>query len=352
MPLPRAALALALALAPLAAGAKEWALTAGASHPPAVPWVQAIRDHVVPESNRMLRELGAPDTIRWTEAYAGRLYNFRNTLEGVGDGLADIGWVGTLWEPAKMPLENVTFHAPFATGDVHLLVAVQEELHRTVPAMGREWRRHNAVWLGGQVADSYHLVSTAPVASVEDLRGKKVLAPGPAAGWLKGTGAIAVDAGLEEYRDALRTGVAEAGILIASGIAPYRLHEVAPHVVRVDFGAPISGALAMNLDTWNSLPLHMKTLFRFLGREYARRQTDLVAARLREAMARLAREGAKIADFPAAERARWAMRLPDLAGDWVARNEAKGLPAKEVLAAFMDGIRKRGGKPARGWGGE
>ena len=330
-------------------GAKEWKLTAGASHPASVPWVQAIRDRVVPESNRMLAELGAPDRIAWTEAYAGKLYNFRNTLEGVGDGLADIGWVATLWEPAKMPLENVSFHAPFAAADARLTVEVQEELHRTIPAMNKAWRRHNAVWLGGQAADSYQLVSKTPIATVEALRGMKVLASGPAADWLKGTGAIPVDAALPDYRDSLKSGLADAGIVIATGILPFRLHEVAPHVVMAGLGAPISGGLAMNLDTWKSLPLHMKTLFRFLGREYAETQTGILAAMLRETMARLAREGATVADFPDAERVRWAKLLPDLAGDWVARNEAKGLPAKEVLAGFMDGIRKRGGRPARDW---
>ena len=76
---------------------------------------------------------------------------------------------------------------------------------------------------------------------------------------------------------------------------------------------------------------------------------DLVAAAAREAMARLAREGAAIAGFPPAERLKWAGLLPDLAGDWVARNRAKGLPARKLLAAFMDGIRERGGTPARDW---
>ena len=27
------------------------------------------------------------------------------------NGLADLGWVGTLWEPIKMPLMNVSFYA-------------------------------------------------------------------------------------------------------------------------------------------------------------------------------------------------------------------------------------------------
>lgn len=338
-----------LALGSAGIEAREWKLTAGSSHPPIVPWVQVIKEHVVPESNRMLKELGAPDTIKWTEAYAGALYNFKNTLEGIGDGLADIGWVGTLWEPAKMPLENVSFYAPFATGNVHHLMEIQEEMHRTIPAMNAAWRKNNAVYLGGQVADSYHIVSKTPLTSVEELRGKKVLASGPAAGWLKGTGATPVDVGLPLYHGSLKSGAADAAIVVTTGIPPLKLHEVAPHIVKADLGAPISGALAMNLDTWKSLPLHMKTMFRFLGREYARRQTDIVAAKVRESMATLEKQGATISDFPRAERAKWAKLLPDLAGDWVARNEAKGLPAKKVLAAFMDGVRKRGGKPARNW---
>ena len=349
MRLRAAGLVLVLALGATGAAAKEWRLTAGASHPPSVPWVQAIRDHVLPESNRMLEELGAPDRIVWTEGFSGTLYNFRNTLEGVGDGLADIGWVGSLWEPVKLPLENLTFYAPFATADVHLLAALREALHRAVPALGEAWLAHNAVWLGGQVADSYQLVARAPLATVEGLRGLRVLASGPAAAWLKGTGAIPLDVPLTDYYASLKGGAADAAIVVGSGILPFRLHEVAPHVVRADLGAPIAGALAMNRDTWNSLPLHMKTLFRFLGREYASRQTELVAAAAREAIARLAAGGATIAVFPAAERAKWAKLLPDLAGDWAARNEAKGLPARKLLAAFMDGIRKRGGKPARDW---
>ena len=332
-----------------AAAAKEWKLTAGASHPPTIPWVQAIRDHVVPESNRMLKELGLPDTIKWTEAYSGTLYNFKNTLEGIGDGLADIGWVGTLWEPAKMPLQNVSFYAPFATGDVHRLAEICEEMHRDIPAMADAWRKNNAVYLGAQVADSYQLITRFPVRTLDDLRGKKLFAPGPAADWLKGTGAIPVNGGLPIYYNGIKTGVADGGILITTGIVPFRLHEVAPYFTKVDIGGPISGALAMNLDTWKSLPPYMQMMFRMLGREYARKQTDIVAATVRESMKLMADHGTTISDFPAAERERWVNALPNLAGDWVKRNEAKGLPAKTVLSAFMDGVRKRGGKPARDW---
>jgi TRAP-type C4-dicarboxylate transport system substrate-binding protein len=338
----------AAALAGATSGtAKEWKLTAGSSHPPILPWVATIPKLVVPESNRMLKELGLPDTIKWTEAYAGALYDFNNTLEGVGDGLADVGWVGTLWEPAKMPLHNVSYYAPFVTGDVYALMEIQEEMERNIPAFRDEWTKHNTIYLGAQVADTYHLVSKFPFTKFSDLQGKKILAGGAIANWLQGTGATAVDAGLPVQYNMLQTGVADATIIIITGVVPFKLHEVAPYVTKVDIGGVISGALAMNKKTWESLTPHMKMLFRYLGREYARRQTDLVAENVAKSWAALEKfPNVKISELPAEEKAKWVNALPDLAGDWVKRN---GEPAKQVLKTLMDGARQRGNKPIREW---
>jgi len=41
--------------------------------------------------------------------------------------------------------------------------------------------------------------------------------------------------------------------------------------------------------------------------------------------------------------------MPNLAADWAKANQAKGLPAKAVLQAYMDGLRNRGVKPLRDW---
>ncbi len=348
----RAALIAAAAALTLGAGvpgatAKEYKLTAGSSHPPVLPWVIALKDWVVPESNRMLKELGIDDHITWTEAYAGALYNFNNTLEGVGDGLADIGWVGTLWEAAKMPLHNVTYYAPFVTGDVYLLMDIQEKMEEDIPAFKAEWTKNNTVYLGAQVADTYEVVSKEPITRFDDIKGKKYLTAGALASWVKGTGAIAVDSGLPVFYNNIKTGVADGGIIIATGILPFKLQEVAPYIVRVNMGAVISGALAMNLDTWKKLPAHMKVLFRMLGREYAQKQTDMVATRVKSAWEKLSEmQQVHVSTLAEAEREKWVKALPDIAGDWV---KANGAPAKEVLTYLMDSVRKHGGHPVRDW---
>jgi TRAP-type C4-dicarboxylate transport system substrate-binding protein len=336
-----------LGAASLPAGAREYKMTIGSSHPPVLPWTIPLRDLIVPESNKRLKAMGQADTIKWTEAYAGALYDFNNTLEGVGDGLADIGWVGSLWEPAKQPLQNVAYYFPFVSGDVYAMTAIQEQLMEKVPAFAAEWTKNNTVFLGAQAADSYHPVTKFPVTRLEDIRGKKLLAPGAIASRVQGTGAIPVDAGLPVFYNMLQTGVADGAVILITGVIPFKLHEVAPYITKVDLGAVFSGALAMNKKTWDELPPHMKDLFRGLGRDYAKMCADLVAQRVASTWAALEKmPNVKVSELPAAERAKWAAALPDIAGDWTKRNGDAG---RVVLKTFMEEARKRGAKPLRDW---
>ena len=319
----KAAIAFALlAATALGVQARDYKMTIGSSHPPVLPWTIPLKTLIVPESNKRLKARG--DTIQWTEAFGG-----------------------SLWEPAKQPLQNVAYYSPFVTGDFRALVEVQNRLMEKVPAFAAEWTKHNTVYLGAQVADTYHLVTKFPVTRLEDLKGKKLLAPGAIASRVHGTGAIPVDAGLPVFYNMLQTGVADGAVILITGVLPFKLHEVAPYITRVDLGAVFSGALAMNKSTWDRLPPHMQALFRELGREYAKMCADLVAEREAGAWAALAKNpNVKISELPQAERVKWAKALPDVAGDWARRNGDAG---RQVLRIFMEEARKHGAKPLREW---
>jgi TRAP-type C4-dicarboxylate transport system substrate-binding protein len=336
-----------LAATALPAGATDYKMTMGSSHPPVLPWTIPLKVLVVPDSNKILQQVGIPDRIIWTEAYAGALYDFNNTLEGVGDGLADIGWVGSLWEPAKQPLQNVAYYMPFVTGDFRNMSKIQDKLVDTVPAFAAEWTKNNTVYLGSEAADTYHLVTKFPVTKFEDLNGKKLIAPGAIASRLQGTGAVPVDAGLPTFYNMLQTGVADGALILITGVLPFKLHEVAPYITKVDTGAVFAGALAMNKNTWDKLPPHMKVLFKGLGREYADMTNNIIAQREAATWAALAKNpNVKISELPEAERQKWANALPDMGAEWVKRNGEAG---RQVLKIYMEEARKNGAKPLRDW---
>ncbi|MGI9258876.1 MAG: C4-dicarboxylate TRAP transporter substrate-binding protein [Gammaproteobacteria bacterium] len=324
-------------------------MTAGGPQSASLPWIGVIQSLVVPESNRRLAAAGSEHEIVWREAYGGSLYKWPNSLEAIEIGLADIGWVGALWETSKMPLQNVTYYTPFVTDDLILLLDLFNDLHQTTPALAEAWDTQNQVLLGASGVDTYHLMTTFPVETMDDLQGRKILAPGPSAAWLEGTGAVAVNGGLSTYYTQISTGVADGVLTILSGAYPYRIHEVAPYITLVGIGAQFNGGMAINKDTWERLPADVKEVMAELGRDYSRRMGEVVMARYDEALAAVAEEGATVAALPEAEKRRWIDGLPDIAGNWVASAEARGHPAGEVLRIFMDAFRARGGQPLRDW---
>jgi TRAP-type C4-dicarboxylate transport system substrate-binding protein len=324
-------------------------LTIASSHVTALPWVGVMASLVVPESNRRLEAMGSPHRIRWTQAYGGSLYKFENTLEAVEIGLTDIGWVGTLWELSKMPLQNVTYYTPFVTDDYQMIYEIMNELHESVPALTDAWTEHNQRFLGGSVLDTYHLMTNFPVDSIDDLRGRKILAPGPSASWLEGTGAVAVDGGLTTYYTQIQTGVADGVITILTGAPPYRIHEVAPYITLVGIGGQLTGGMSINLDTWNSLPEDVQEVLAQLGREYSVGVAEELGVRYTNGLESMQADGAIVTELSQTERLRWLDALPNIAGRWADATEARGRPAREVLEIYMNAVRAHGGVPLRDW---
>jgi TRAP-type C4-dicarboxylate transport system substrate-binding protein len=324
-------------------------LTIASSHTTGLPWVGTMHTLVVPETNRRLEQRGSPYRVRWTETYGGSLYKYSNTLAAVEIGLTDIGWVGTLWELSKMPLQNVTYYAPFVTDDHHMLFEIFNELHETMPELRDAWTAQNQRFLGGSVVDTYHLMTNFPVRSVDDLRGRKILAPGPTAAWLDGTGAVAVHGALTTYYTQIQTGVADGVLTILTGAAPYRIQEVAPYITLVGLGAQLTGGMAINLRSFGRLPPELQDTLVELGAAYSQTVADQVSARYDTALASMVASGATVYELPDDERQRWLNALPNIAAQWADATERRGFPAWAVLGAYMDAVRARGGEPLRDW---
>ena len=295
---------------------------------------------------------GGKYKINWKEAYAGTLFKLQDTMEAIRDNIADIGYVGSVFEADSMPLSNVTFYTPFTSGDMGIVTRTMDKLVRDNPAIAKEWEGNNIKYLAPISIETYHIWTKTPVAKFDDLKGRRYNAPGPAAQWLRGTGAVAVDGGLPTYYTNVQTGVTEGAISFYTGILPIRLHEIAPNVAEVNIGAMFSGGIAVTSDKFRKLPKEVQDAIVGSGRKYVEEIIKQTNATIETSKKAMVDSGTKVAVFSESDRQRWAASLPDVAGDWARTNDAKGLPASAVLKAYMDEIRKNGGKPLRDWGGK
>jgi TRAP-type C4-dicarboxylate transport system substrate-binding protein len=329
-------------------------LTVASSHPLTIPWVGMIKSHFMAETDRLLAEKG-DYKIAWNEAFGGALYKANATLSSVEDGVTDIGWVFSFLEVAKLPLSQVSSYAPFSTSNPPIQLDVMRELLETNDAFRNEWEQYNLKVLGLTGTDGYDIYTKNPVKSFDDLNGMKLSAPGVLGSWLRGTGANAVDGSLPTFYTDIQTGVSDGVLSLALGVMPAKIYEVAPYITRVRMGTAFSGAVAINKDSWDGLPEDVQNAMVEAGKFY----TDAHGKNLLEAheaafgkMVELGKgqnPPVTISEMSEEDRAKWVNGMPDIASEWAAAAEARGLPGKDFMAAYMEGLRKRGEKPVRDW---
>ncbi|HVZ53743.1 MAG TPA: C4-dicarboxylate TRAP transporter substrate-binding protein [Pseudolabrys sp.] len=324
--------------------------TVAAGQPPAaLPSLALVGKFFIPEVNKRIKDAKLDVTINWKEAYAGSLLKPYQMLDGIKDGLADVGFVPTIFFPDKLPLEQITLVAPFLTTDINLLDGVMNRLHHTIPAFPAQYDKFNQVRLGGTGADSFELLTTFPVKKFEDIKGHKIGTAGAALAWLRGTGATPVQSNMMEYYNSTKNGVFEGFIVFPSSFPAMKYPEAAPYLTKVGFGAQYSVVLTMNKDSFKKLPPAVQKIFLEVGEEWGKRSDQAYMTAGEAGYKSLAKFNAHVYDFPEEERRKWAFAMPNIAQEWAANMEKQGLPGKQAIKALMDEARKDGIKPVRNW---
>jgi TRAP-type transport system periplasmic protein len=324
-------LAMTLSATSSPATAKTYKLTVAAGHPPIFLWVTLTRDFFIPEVDARLTAAGGKDKIVWNQAYGGTVAKLGGVLEAIEEGVVDMGFVATIFEAPKMPLHNVSYMTPFGTNDILTVVDTMTELQASIPAVAEEWTKNNQVFLGGVGLDTYGILTTFPVKTVEDISGHKIAAPGPSANWIKGTGAV------------------EGTLTFMTAASAIKVNEVAPNICMVNFGAQFAGGLSINTDVYESFPPYMQKIFKDVGNDYAKKLAQAQADRAAGAMKAMEQAGAKVIYLSDAERKRWADKLPNISMEWAESMEKKGLPGRQVLKGYLDGLRARNTVLVRDW---
>ncbi|MGG7565402.1 C4-dicarboxylate TRAP transporter substrate-binding protein [Rhodovulum sp. DZ06] len=344
-----AALAAAALAAPAApAFAEDVSASIVAGHPPVFRWVKMFPQAFIPEVERRLE--GTGHSMRFDEQYGGAVAKVGEELEAVEEGLAEIGAVSSLFDPAKLTLQNVTYYTPFVSDDADLVTQVMDALQREDARMQAIYDQFGIVQIGGPIAiDDYLLMTTFPVTSLADLEGRKIAAPGAAINWLSGTGAVGVSGNLTLYYNDIKTGVYDGVLVFASAALPGKLYEVAPHITKVGLGAQYAGSIGVNKDWWEDLPQEVRDAMLAGAEAYKAAYLADLDATVKKAFEVMAANGATIKDASPEMRRAWAAGMDNVAKEWAGTLDARGQPGSAILSTYMDAMRAAGATPLRDW---
>jgi len=313
-------------------------------------WVREFSNYFIPEVDRRLAETGNYE-MSWQENYGGSIVKPRGVLEGVQLGLGDIGIVTTIFHSSKLPSQAISAVTPFVASDARAVAKAVDEIAREFPAMQNEFAAQNQVYLAtGVVLDSYQMFSTKDVTEISDLEGFKIAGAGMNLRYLEGINdAAGVRGGLTDFYNMMQTGLVDASMLWPEAAATFKISEVAPYMLRTDFGAVNTKTVTVNADYWNTLPDEVQIILQEVAIDYRDHLAGIAMDRAAEAEAAYVASGGTIIELPTEARAAWANAMPNIAQEWVTTMSDAGEPGADMLAAYLSKLEAAGYTGVRDW---
>lgn len=259
------------------------------------------------------------------------------TLPGVADGRADLGFIADAYYPGELPLTTVV-GIPFVTSNPEAQGRAFIDLYANNEALKAEWENQGVHVLTWAPVPSNIVAVKEPMDSLDDLAGRKIRGYGYVSQALEAADASAVGISQSEVYEALQRGVLDGTSGASLDIAVDRdYQEVAGHFVDVNSGNYAMTANVINRDVWESMPEDIQDAITEVSEnyleEYLARLGELEVAACDE----LLEAGGDITLLPESETQAWAEEVgPQIRDQWAeaVANSAGGVDADDFYEDY------------------
>ena len=117
--------------------------------------------------------------ITFNEYWSAQLGVATANLDTIGQGIADVGTVCTLYTPTQLPLSQITYCVPFAPSDVAMAGELMDKISEAHPEFYEEYEKNGTVCLAWKGNEPYKLYSKDGFETLADLKGKNILGSNP-----------------------------------------------------------------------------------------------------------------------------------------------------------------------------
>ena len=250
------AAALAMTAVGTTARADDITLRIGSGHPPGVVYAGLMINYFQKELKKRVEER-TDHTLNFVEGYSGSIVKVTEVLEGVQDGIIDIGGFCYCFEPSNLPLHAFQVMLPFGTMDPVLSLKIAQDVYKEVPYLENVFQdKFNQILLARIADGGYNLGTSFPWKNLSDLKDQKIAGAGLNLNWLKLAGVSPVQSSLATAYTEMSTNVYEGWIMFPSAWVNLKLYEKGPYYTLIGFGSM----------TWHGLTINKGYLRRTAGR--------------------------------------------------------------------------------------
>lgn len=264
---------------------------------------------------------------------SGSLHGAKDGFKACVNDITDITHGYPVWQPASFNL----FHGldlPFAFPNGHVAALVCEELYPKYLKKEYEKMGVHLAFLG--TTSACNLISKKPIRKLEDLKGMKIMTGGGIfAEIVKKLGAVPVMVTTADAYSAFQGGIVDAALLYDAGFTSFRLHEVGKYRTVLELSLS-SNPYCLNRKTFDAMPPDMKKLLYRLERIAPQLAAQAYEDGDEQARDIMKKAGVQTIILPPEELARWKAAVEPLWEEFIAKNEAKGLPAKAMIKELRE----------------
>ncbi len=256
------------------------------------------------------------------------------TLHGVADGRADMGYIATAYYPAELVLSNVV-GVPFITDNAEAQARTFMDLYENNEAMRQEWESLGVKVLSWTPVPPNIVALKEPLDGLEGLEGRRIRGYGYVSETLELVGVNSVGISQSEVYEALQRGLLDGTSGASLDIAVNRgYQEVAPHFVDVNYGNYAMTANIINKQVWDEMPQDIRDAINQATENYI--QTYLTALEEQEVAAcnQLLEAGGNVTLLEASETEAWSTEaVPQIRQLW-AQHVASSKPDVDTDAFY------------------
>ncbi len=257
----------------------------------------------------------------------GTLLDAKNMIDGVIAGQADIGCLCMAYQPGRFLVTNATA-LPLGFKNATVASLALLDLYRKYQP--KEFAAVKVLTMF--TCAPANIYAKKPVRSLEDLKGLELRASGGVAQALEVLGATPVGMPQSETPEALQKGVVKGAASSLETLKDFKYAETCKYVTVMN-GPVYPFAVVMNQDSWNKLPKEVQKVMDDMAKEQSEWTGAYMDKHVNESLAwSKEQHQIEITELSKEEQARWDALLAPITDKWIEEAEAKGLPAKAIVA--------------------
>jgi TRAP-type transport system periplasmic protein len=259
----------------------------------------------------------------------GTLLTARAMMDGVVDGVADIGCVAFPYQAGRFPL-LAGVDLPIGFPNSTVANAVLWDLYQKYDPAELKDVKVLALFTAPPAA----IMSKDPIRKMSDLTGYELRATGAGVAPLRILGAVPVSMPMPDTVEALQRNVVK-GVLSSTDILmDFKFAEQVFYTTRADLQTTSFGVL-MNMRKWNALPADVKKVFEDLAREHSMWTGKYVDDHGKKSIEWSKKNhNHEYIELVPDEYAKWHDMMQPITDEWLKTTAARGLPAQ----AFLDDL--------------